>query len=486
MSIGESVLYDYSEVNPDVLRTRQTITDEMHQVAVPGQADLDDLTLRRLSRLTTELLEAEGEFAATEYDRYVGVEERGLDIDRHALAEHLAGKSVLVTGGTGLIGSALLKELGTLGATRLASISRGVTQPAEHMRGVEYFKGDIRNIDELAAVIDEVQPDIVFHVAADKYNHEAEARPRFTLTTNIEGTKNVIEAAQASGVQQLIYASTGKATRPYSPDIYASSKKTGEWLMSAAAENGMLSSAVRFTHVVDDSNARKKINEAIDEGGYVRLQNPEVLFYIQSAKESAHLLLNSMLEAEHGVLNIQAIRDLEMPIDLLDLGLGAISKKNSKVPIYFGGVEKGYEDVAWPGLYDPMTGGDVSPLINAIEAPEATESAHCPALDTFPMKIAQSPQAELWLEKLLKACEMNSNSGTLRDASQALGWAILDARLNALTLTTLNRAAARAAKFALQGTLSIEHQRVDETIIKAQKVRNLSLSTHFDHHPILV
>jgi len=464
MTTAESMPCLYGEMDHNISRTRQTITDEMLTVAAPGQDELDEFTIRKLSGLTSELLIADGEFAAAEYDRYTGVKERGLDIDRGAIAERIAGKSVLVTGGTGLIGSALLKELGTLGATRLASISRGVTQPTEQIAGVDYFNGDIRNPSDVGAVMEEVKPDIVFHVAADKYNHEAEARAKFTLTTNIAGTKNVIETAKANGVQQLVFASTGKATRPYSPDIYASSKKTGEWLMTGAAEDGMLSSAVRFTHVVDDSNVRKKINECIDDGNPVRLQGPDVLFYIQSAKESAHLLLNSLLEAEPGVLNIQAMRDLAMPINLLGLGLGAVAKKNSKVPIYFGGVEKGYEDVAWPGLYDPLTGGDVSPLINAIEATEATESTHCPAVDTFPLKIARSAEAELRLKELLEACNTTTDNGTLRETNQALGWAMLDARLNALPWATLNRTAARAAKFAMLGNVSSEHERTDAII----------------------
>lgn len=102
----------------------------------------------------------------------------------------------------------------------------------------------------------EVKPDIISHLAADKYNHLAEERSHYTLATNVRGTWALIAAANAAGVDQIVYASTGKATRPYSPDIYASSKHTGEALMAATAtESEMLVSAVRFTHVVDDSNS---------------------------------------------------------------------------------------------------------------------------------------------------------------------------------------------------------------------------------------
>jgi dTDP-4-dehydrorhamnose reductase len=470
MTTAESTPY-YSELTASMLRTRDEITTDMLAIALPGQDQLDELTLRKLRHLTTQLRQVEGEQAEAEFDRYGDVSERGLDINRDALSEHISGKSVLVTGGTGLIGSALLSELATFGAAQLTSLSRGITRPVQINPAVKYLLGDIRNENDVQAAFGATKPDIVFHVAADKYNHEAEARAKFTLTTNIEGTMNILRAAKSNGIGQIVYASTGKATRPYSPDIYASSKKAGEWLMTSAAESGLLSSAVRFTHVVDDSNVRKKINERIDASQHVKLQSPDILFYIQSAKESAHLLLNSLLEAQPGILNVQAIRDLAMPVSLLHLGLGAIAKKDSDVAIYFGGVEEGYEDKAWPGLYDPMTGGDVSPLINAIEAPEAEESKFCYAIDTFPLKIAKSHEANKLLKVLLDACHEVSDNGMLRELNQALGWAMLDARLNALPWATLSRTASRVAMLATTEALTEEHIRTGEAITEVMHSR---------------
>ena len=75
-----------------------------------------------------------------------------------------------------------------------------------------------------------------------------------TVSTNVLGTRNVLEAAGAAGVPQVVCASTGKALRPYSPDVYTASKRAAEWVASNVAGRGeLLCSAARFTHVLDNS-----------------------------------------------------------------------------------------------------------------------------------------------------------------------------------------------------------------------------------------
>jgi nucleoside-diphosphate-sugar epimerase len=454
------------------LTTREPIVQEMRSIPSESVDDFDNDTIAKLLALTGRLLNIDGFSAVEEYDRYNGVADRGLELSTDELQERLAGQTILVSGGTGLIGSSLMKELTMFNPARIVSISRGEIEPVEVVEGVEYLNLDIRDKNAVLQTMESIKPSIVFHVAADKYNHEAESRAKHTLTTNIEGTASIIEAATSTGVKQLVYASTGKATRPYSPDVYASSKKTGEWLLASAAEKSdMLCSAVRFTHVVDHSNVRKKILERIDEGLPVKLQSPDVFFYIQSAKESAHLLLNSLLEARPNVLQVQAIRDLAMPINLLDIGLGAIAKTEAEVPIYFSGAEQGYEEKAWPGLYDPMTGGDVSPLINAIEADAVDESVNCPAVDTFPLEIATTPELMQKYEELRMAYKNTDHNGLLRTQNQALGWAMLDARLMRLPTEVLERQAARVQSIAATESLSPEHEQTGEAIRAALRAR---------------
>src|ERR1700759_2347693 len=89
----------------------------------------------------------------------------------------------------------------------------------------------------------------------------------------------------------------------------------------------------------------------------VRLHSSEIAFYIQSARESAQLLLIAGLGATTGQFNVHSITDLGW-----------------RAPIYFSGYDRGYEEIAFPGLYDPMTAGEVSPLMNAFETARVTEA----------------------------------------------------------------------------------------------------------------
>jgi hypothetical protein len=115
----------------------------------------------------------------------------------------------------------------------------------------EYRAADIRDAATLGAIVAEVRPDVIFHVAAQRDPGLAEAEVHRTITTNVFGTRNVLAAARAAGTPQVVYASTGKALRPYSPETYTASKRAAEWLV--ASGGGLLTSASRFTHVVDNS-----------------------------------------------------------------------------------------------------------------------------------------------------------------------------------------------------------------------------------------
>ena len=179
----------------------------------------------------------------------------------------------------------------------------------------------------------------------------------------------------------MVCASTGKALRPFSPDIYTASKRVAEWVAFGFAASGALSvSAVRFTHVVDNSIIHQRLQDWAASSAVIRLHSPQIAFYVQSAVESAQLLMLAALDqgpARPGRLPIRAIADLGWPVSLLDLTLGVLAARDSGAPVYLSGYDPGYEEVPFPGLYDPATAGDLSPLLNAFEA-AAVVPSECP------------------------------------------------------------------------------------------------------------
>jgi len=439
------------------VRTAPEIVSMMRAVAPPGQPGLDQATLDRLGELT-RALRAAMPGAPAEYARFLDIAGRSLPLPDAAVAAWLGGKTVLVTGGTGCVGSRLLGLLAERGPRRLVSVSRGVTGGWPRLAGAEYLRADIRDRCRLNEVLGDIRPDLVFHLAAQREPGLAEHEVHRTVTTNVLGTKNVLEAAAEFEAAQVICASTGKALRPYSPDVYTASKRAAEWLMSrAAASSRTVYSAARFTHVVDNSIVHRRLLSWCQGGGPVRLHGADIAFYAESALESAELLLAAGLGGQPGELRVHVITDLGWPVSLLSLAVGALERTGSAAAIYLSGYDRGYESSPFPGLYDPRTAGEVSPLLSAFEAAVAQPVPFAPA-DAFPLAIAPRPEPDRRLLALSRACTATAAPTAARAALDGLSWSLLDATLSEVARPVLARAAQLAARH--QTTLSPEHQRL--------------------------
>ena len=116
----------------------------MRQAVPPGRESLDDTSLTRLQELTRALLEAKPD-AQQEYARFLAISERALPLPDGDLDAWLRGKTVVVVGGTGCIGSRLMQEVEIRCPKRLVSVGRGVTDRYPRLPGAEYLRADIRD-----------------------------------------------------------------------------------------------------------------------------------------------------------------------------------------------------------------------------------------------------------------------------------------------------------------------------------------------------
>ncbi|HSX44830.1 MAG TPA: SDR family NAD(P)-dependent oxidoreductase [Candidatus Saccharimonadales bacterium] len=445
------------------LVNRGQIIDRMLEV-MPSQEELSPLEHDYLRNLTDRLVSVTGAHAVNEYDRYRTIGERHIDLDEQAVRTKHQGKTILVTGGTGQIGTALMHELERYNPGRLISLTRGKTPVADPTIQAEYWHADISDGEAVKAVIEQTQPDIIYHLAAQKHPSIAEQQIPETLTTNILGTNNIIEAAKQASVPQIVHASTGKALRPHSPDTYAASKKASEWLMSTAAQEGdTLISSARFTHVADNSVFGRKLHGWIDDEAPIRLHGPDILFYLQSSRESAQLLLAASLEAEPSKFNMLALNNLDYPVNLTDIAVGALAKTRGRSPIYFSGYEPGYEETPYPHLYDPMLAGEVSPLISGLEAHDSNSAKATPQIDTFSLGFGDATELRKYVDRLYN----NQQSATpqqLKTDLDDLSWSLLDARLKAVPTEVIDRTAKRIARQPSQ-TADADHHRTDQVLL---------------------
>ena len=438
------------------------IVDSIVRAVPVRKASLDPSEIAVLRELTNELIAAKPE-ARAEYARFLGIKQRRLCLPEAELAQRLRGASILVTGGTGCIGSTLMAELAARQPGRLVCLSRGTTSAWPRQPEADYHQGDVRDRTRLDKIIAQVRPDIIFHVAAQRSPGLAEVDVHRTVSTNLLGSRNVLAAAAAARVPQVVCASTGKALRPYSPEIYTASKRAAEWVAATTAGSGeLLVSAARFTHVLDNSIVYERLLDwAAAADGVVRLHCSTIGFYVQSALESAQLLLIALAGAEPGEFRIHAIKDLGWPVSLIDVAIGVLASKNSATPIYISGYDPGYEEVPFPGLYDPATAGDVSPLLNAFETAAMVESP-CPLVDAFNLRMAADTVSPKLLAALDSACDRTQHPAEVRPALDDLSWSLLDAALDAADQTALSRSARLICQH--QETMTPVHRRITEAI----------------------
>jgi len=436
----------------------ENLLQRMRYEVPPGRERLSGRDIDRLTVLTGDLLRQKPD-SDRELARYLSIRDRTIAVPEAPVRSAVRNRRILVTGGSGCLGTVLLRQLSDLHPAELTSVA--VTDPEDPVPGVRYRHLDVRDGERVRAALRESRPDIVFHLAAQREPGLAELEAAKTVHVNVLGTRNVAEAAEASGVDTLVYASTGKALRPYTGDVYAASKRMGEWVVSRVAARGLMRcAAVRFTHVVDNSIVLRRFRRWARSGPAVRLHSPDTMFYAQSAVESAQLMLAAMTEpAEAGPdLRLFAIRDLGWPVSLLDLALGVIAAEGATVPLYIAGHDPGYEAVAYPGLYDPRLAGDVSPLLNGMEAHDARPAAS-PAVDAVPVGPISSTDLSERLAAVERSC-LAGNEQAVRTAFAVAAWSVFTATVQAAPQSVLRRTL-RLTESQRSG-MTAEHLRMDE------------------------
>jgi NADP-dependent 3-hydroxy acid dehydrogenase YdfG len=355
---------------------KRQIIKAMQRLVPPYTAAPDcPEVLAKLTALTTDLIRAFQAEGKLREHPFAEAAARRIHLYESQIQGQVKGKTILVTGGEGCVGQTLMKPLVALGAKRVVSIDRArLPQSAVVNDGgqIAYYPVDVRDRDALARVFETERPELVFHLAAQRSPSLAEIEIRDTITSNIIGTQHIIDLCERYEVEKCIFSSTGKASRYYTADVYAASKKICEWLFAKATRTGKtIYAAVRFTHILENSLIETKIDRSIEEG-LVNLHKPDIDLLPQNVSEANHLLLNGLVEAVPGKLKLLIVRDLGWPIDLIEIPLLKILQSGKKVPLYFNGLQAGYDEPFFHGQFDPSLGTEVNPLINALEDPSRT------------------------------------------------------------------------------------------------------------------
>ncbi len=239
-----------------------------------------------------------------------------IQTDRQALSPLITGKTLLVTGAGGSIGSELCRQIAQHKPQAVVLFER--YENALHSLLLELrtsfpdikvlpILGDVTALDRVSEVFHQTSPDIVFHAAAHKHVPLMELNPKEAIRNNILGTRVVAEVAMKTGVDRFVLISTDKAVNPSS--IMGVTKRIAEHLVQEFNHAGLTKfTVVRFGNVLGSNGSVVPLfSEQIRKGGPVTVTHPEIKRFFMTIPEAVQLVLQASLMGRGGdvfVLNM--------------------------------------------------------------------------------------------------------------------------------------------------------------------------------------
>jgi len=264
-------------------------------------------------------------------------------IDVEQVAGTIRGKVIAVTGAAGSIGSELCRQVMTLSPSRLLLIDIDESRTYEMFLELQRIDPtvpqmhicDVRDARKISDLIARERPSIVLHAAAYKHVPLMELEPDEAVKANVWGTRNVIEACEAAGVDHFVLISTDKAVMPSS--VMGATKAVAELLTIRASRRGLIkASAVRFGNVLGSRGSVIPIfEEQLRKGGPLLVTHPEITRYFMTIPEAARLVLQAQAISDGGELFV-----LEMgePVRIVDLARKMITLSGVNAEIEFVGL----------------------------------------------------------------------------------------------------------------------------------------------------
>lgn len=320
-----------------------------------------------------------------------------VEMDLDAVRNEIEGRTVIVTGAAGSIGSELCRQILEYRPRKIVCLDQNETGIFHLQRDLSardaaaqivFCIADVRDRERLFQIYSEHRADVTFHAAAYKHVPVMESNISEAVKNNIFGLLNVLEAAEATGCATCMLISSDKAVNPAS--VMGATKRAGELILSCRPSRSMRCVSVRFGNVLGSSGSVVPLlQEQLRNNQDLTITHPHICRFFMTSHEAVSLVLQAFALGGHGHI---LVLDMKRPVRIVDLAQSLIrlsGKSAGEVKIQFTGLrpgEKMFEELFYPT--------------------EEVVPTSCPKIFMARGQMADSDHLELLLDELRTAVAM--------------------------------------------------------------------------------
>lgn len=287
-----------------------------------------------------------------------------ISINIEEVGDMLSGKTVLITGAAGSIGSEIVRQVIKFSNVKVVALDNAETPlhnlivELSHKKNIDisFELGDIRSTSRMNGIVEKYHPNIIYHAAAYKHVPLMESNPCESINVNVLGTKKLADIAVKNGVEKFIMVSTDKVVNPTS--IMGSSKRLAEMYvqsLNSAIVKGEIEGktkflTTRFGNVLGSNGSVIPLFKSqIQRGGPITVTHPDIIRYFMTIPEACRLVLQAGAIGDGGEI---FVFDMGEQVKIVDLAKRMIQlaglAPDKDIKIEFTGLRQGeklYEEL---------------------------------------------------------------------------------------------------------------------------------------------